>query len=43
MQHHKWALSETENLYVFERDLYTDMLKQYLKEEQERLQQQNRK
>jgi len=38
VQHHKYSLTELENLYPFERDLYVDMLKEYLKEEQQRLQ-----
>lgn len=36
VQHHKYSLSELENLYPYERDLYVDMLKHYLKEEQQR-------
>lgn len=36
VQHHKYSLSELENLYPFERDLYVDMLKDYLKEEQQK-------
>jgi len=39
VQHHKYSLSELENLYPYERDLYVDMLKDYLKEEEHRLQQ----
>jgi len=39
VQHHKYSLSELENMYPFERDLYVDMLKDYLKEEQQRLNQ----
>jgi hypothetical protein len=38
VQHHKYSISEIENLYPFERDIYVDMLKEYLKQEQERLQ-----
>ena len=37
VQHHKYSLTEIENLYPFERDFYVDMLKDYLKEEQQRL------
>jgi hypothetical protein len=36
VQHHKYSMSELENLYPYERDLYVDMLKQFLKEEQQR-------
>ena len=39
VQHHKYSLSELESMYPFERDLYVDMLKDYLKEEQQRLNQ----
>jgi hypothetical protein len=37
VQHHKYSLSELESLYPYERDLYVDMLKDYLKEEQQRM------
>lgn len=37
VQHHKYSLTELENLYPYERDLYVDMLKEYLNEEQQRL------
>lgn len=37
VQHHKYSISELEGLYPFERDLYVDMLRDYLKEEQQRL------
>jgi hypothetical protein len=40
VQHHKYSIIELENLYPFERDLYGDMLKEHLKNEQQRLQQQ---
>lgn len=39
VQHHKYSLTELENLYPYERDVYVDMLKEYLKEEQQRLSQ----
>ena len=39
VQHHKYSLTELENLYPYERDLYVDLLKEYLKEEQQRLSQ----
>jgi hypothetical protein len=39
VQHHKYSLTELENLYPYERDLYVDLLKNYLKEEQQRLSQ----
>jgi hypothetical protein len=37
VQHHKYSLTELENLYPFERDLYVDMLKEHLKDQQQRL------
>jgi hypothetical protein len=36
-QHHKWSVTEIEDMIPFERDLYVDMLKDYLEKEQERL------
>lgn len=35
-QHHKYSITEIENLIPYERDIYVDMLMQYLKEVQER-------
>lgn len=31
-QHHKYSITEIENMIPFERDLYVDMLKIYLDE-----------
>jgi hypothetical protein len=39
VQHHNYSLTELENLYPYERDLYVDLLKNYLQEEQQRLNQ----
>jgi hypothetical protein len=40
IQHHKYSISEVENLIVFERDLYVEMLVNYIKDlEQKRKQQ----
>lgn len=36
-QHHKWSIEEIENLLPYERDIYVDMLKDYLDKENERL------
>ena len=36
MQHHKYALSDIENLMPWERDIYVDMLITYINEENER-------
>lgn len=35
-QHHKYSIEDIENLIPFERDIYVEMLLQYLKEEKER-------
>lgn len=33
MQFHKYTLTELENMYPFEREIYTQLLVQYLEEE----------
>ena len=45
MQHHKYSLTELDNMIPWERQVYIDMLVKYLEEEKERLkaQQQARK
>jgi hypothetical protein len=35
VQHHKYSVAEIENLYPFERDIFVEMLLQYLKELEE--------
>ena len=37
MQHHKYSLTELENMIPWERDIYTGLLMNYLKEEKEKL------
>jgi hypothetical protein len=37
MQHHKYSLSELENMIPWERNIYVSLLVKYLKEEKERL------
>jgi hypothetical protein len=37
MQHHKYSLSELENMIPWERNIYVTLLINYLKEEKERL------
>jgi hypothetical protein len=32
VQHHKYSLTEIENMIPFERDIYVEMLKDYLQE-----------
>lgn len=36
-QHHKYSIQELEDMYPFERDIYVDMLKDYLEKEKQRL------
>jgi hypothetical protein len=36
MQHHKYSLSEIENMLPWERDIYISLLTNYIKEENER-------
>lgn len=43
IQHHKWSLSDIENLVPFERQVYVLLLQQWIKEENERIAEQNRK
>jgi hypothetical protein len=37
MQHHKYSLTELENMIPWEKDIYVNMLMRYLEEESERL------
>jgi hypothetical protein len=37
VQHHKYSIQELEEMYPFERDIYVDMLKDYLEKEKQRL------
>ena len=43
MQHHKYSLSDIENMVPWERDVYVDLLQQHVREENERIKEQNRK
>lgn len=36
VQHHKYSMSELENMFPFERDIYVEMLIDYLKEQEKR-------
>ena len=40
MQHHKYSLTELENMIPWERDVYVTMLIQYIEEENEKIKQQ---
>jgi hypothetical protein len=37
MQHHKYSLTELENMLPWERDIYVNMLIRYLEEEKEKM------
>ena len=39
MQHHKYSLTELENMIPFEREIYVTLLKQFLEEQEERMKQ----
>lgn len=39
MHHHKYSLTELENMLPWERDIYMAMLMQFLQEENEKLKQ----
>jgi hypothetical protein len=42
MQHHKYSLTELENMIPWERDIYVAMLIQYLEEENQKLKERQR-
>lgn len=41
MHHHKWSLTEIENLMPWERDVYVSLLSAHLKEEERKYREQN--
>ncbi len=41
MQHHKYSLTEIENMIPWEREIYLTLLNQYVEEENEKAQQQS--
>ena len=41
IQHHKWSLTEIEDMLPYERDIYMTMLTNWIKEENDRIKQQN--
>jgi hypothetical protein len=43
MQHHKYSLTELENMLPWERDIYVNMLIQYIEEENEKIKQQQKR
>ena len=42
IQHHNWSLTELDNMLPFERAIYVEMLQIWIKEENERIEEQNR-
>ena len=43
MQHHNYSLAELENMIPWEREVYIGLLLEFLREEKERIEQENRK
>ena len=43
MQHHKYSLTELDNMMPWEREIYIGLLMQFLKEEEERVKEEKRK
>ena len=43
MQHHKYSLTELENMIPWEREIYITMLVNYIKEEKEKRERERRK
>ena len=37
MQHHKYSLTEIENMWPWEREIYVGLLQQFVKEENDRI------
>ena len=42
MQHHKYSLTELENMLPWEREIYIDMLIQHIKDENEKIRERQR-
>ena len=43
MQHHKYSLTELENMMPWEREIYMGLLAKWVKEENERIEKENAK
>jgi hypothetical protein len=43
MQHHKYSLTELENMLPWEREIYINMLVQYVEEENQKIKERMRK
>ena len=42
VQHHKWSLTELEDMLPYERDIYVAMLQNWIKDENEKMKQQGK-
>ena len=43
MQHHKYSLTELDNMMPWEREIYVGLLQNWIKEENKRIEKENRK
>ena len=43
MQHHKYSLTEIENMMPWEREIYLGLLMEFIKKENERIEKENQK
>ena len=43
MQHHKYSLTELENMLPWEREIYMGLLQNYIKEENDKIEKEKRK
>ena len=43
IQHHKWSLTELDNMLPFERQLYVVLLQKWISEENDRIRKENQK
>jgi len=43
MQHHNYSLTELDNMVPWEREIYVSLLQEYIKEENERIKNENRR
>jgi len=43
MQHHKYSLTELEDMIPFEREIYLGLLKNYISDENDRIDRENQK
>jgi hypothetical protein len=42
MQHHKYSLTELDNMIPFEREIYLGLLEQFIRDENDRIERENR-